>query len=638
MFTDEAKLSAIRKVTDEAKLSAIRTVLSPKSTKAAQAADEVGATLFELTGSDRVGLLTDVLSLLKEHGLAVCSAAVWTYADRVAFVVSVSDRDHALMRDSAKLAGLRRLLVDLMGGDEDGGTSVVIVSGVRGRVHYERRLHQLLLREEVDAWRASGLPEQYDALTNEEAAACVSVSSPAMHNSEPTPRLGSGVAGEAARSPTRAASAPPAPALDALPAYAQDASALATARTSVPASPGGAGAHAAPRARGPASPGGGGAYATARASVSASPGSSGAHAAPRAPIPASPGGGAPARHPGAPPLALLAQQAQQAQQAAAAQTLAQQAGVTVSHFRHRNYWMVDIKCADRTKLLFDTVCTLADLKYDVYHACVDCDNASTAAGAATMSLYVRPRYGDATWSPKDGAKLAYCLERAIVRRFPQGLKVVVTTQDGYDVCELMAALRDAGLLITRAKVNSLQALQTFYLLDAATMAVPEGTVVERACCAAGGRMAGVMGGHHASTANGASPLSSAITSATPASSPMTSSTSSTSCPHGIAANASGAGSLSRAPQHLRSLSSSHSAAAAAAAAAATAAAAAAAGGSQPVGVARGGAAAAIAAGGHHARSVSMLPDGQAQFDFQLSASHARLSAPGPPETANGPHR
>ena len=35
------------------------------------------------------------------------------------------------------------------------------------------------------------------------------------------------------------------------------------------------------------------------------------------------------------------------------------------------YWMVDIKCKDRPKLLFDTVCTLADCGYDVFHATID---------------------------------------------------------------------------------------------------------------------------------------------------------------------------------------------------------------------------------------------------------------------------
>lgn len=41
--------------------------------------------------------------------------------------------------------------------------------------------------------------------------------------------------------------------------------------------------------------------------------------------------------------------------------------VTIQHYAHLNYWLVTIKCKDRNKLFFDTVCTLSDLNYDVYH-------------------------------------------------------------------------------------------------------------------------------------------------------------------------------------------------------------------------------------------------------------------------------
>ena len=37
----------------------------------------------------------------------------------------------------------------------------------------------------------------------------------------------------------------------------------------------------------------------------------------------------------------------------------------------RGYWLVAITCKDRNKLLFDTVCTLADMQYDVFHATID---------------------------------------------------------------------------------------------------------------------------------------------------------------------------------------------------------------------------------------------------------------------------
>ena len=52
------------------------------------------------------------------------------------------------------------------------------------------------------------------------------------------------------------------------------------------------------------------------------------------------------------------------------------------------YWLVTIKCKDRSKLLFDTVCTLADMDYDVYHATID-----SVKGDAMQEYYIRPRLG-----------------------------------------------------------------------------------------------------------------------------------------------------------------------------------------------------------------------------------------------------
>ena len=37
---------------------------------------------------------------------------------------------------------------------------------------------------------------------------------------------------------------------------------------------------------------------------------------------------------------------------------------------HPRARIVSIECRDRTKLLFDTVCTLADLNYDIFHATI----------------------------------------------------------------------------------------------------------------------------------------------------------------------------------------------------------------------------------------------------------------------------
>lgn len=44
--------------------------------------------------------------------------------------------------------------------------------------------------------------------------------------------------------------------------------------------------------------------------------------------------------------------------------------VTVENVSDKGYTVVNLRCPDRPKLLFDTVCTLTDMQYVVYHATV----------------------------------------------------------------------------------------------------------------------------------------------------------------------------------------------------------------------------------------------------------------------------
>jgi hypothetical protein len=106
------------------------------------------STVFELAGQDRAGLLSDVLDLLTHNGCDVCTAAVWTYNRRVAFVVSVVEAG-APVRDGGKVLRLKQLLMAMM---DAGGNGLVEASIVKGLIHYERRLHQLMLKEEEKEW------------------------------------------------------------------------------------------------------------------------------------------------------------------------------------------------------------------------------------------------------------------------------------------------------------------------------------------------------------------------------------------------------------------------------------------------------------------------------------------------------
>lgn len=44
--------------------------------------------------------------------------------------------------------------------------------------------------------------------------------------------------------------------------------------------------------------------------------------------------------------------------------------VTVENYRDKGYTVVNVRCRDRPKLIFDTVCTLTDMEYVVYHGTV----------------------------------------------------------------------------------------------------------------------------------------------------------------------------------------------------------------------------------------------------------------------------
>lgn len=125
--------------------------------------------------------------------------------------------------------------------------------------------------------------------------------------------------------------------------------------------------------------------------------------------------------------------------------------IDISHFSHSNYWTVNIKCRDRTKLLLDTVCTLADMRYDIYHATIDAD----AEGNAHQEYFIRPRSGEGEFDAEEAKLVKAMLEASIERRFPKGMKVHVRSIDRFGcMAALTKHLHAAGLSVTRAKVRT----------------------------------------------------------------------------------------------------------------------------------------------------------------------------------------
>jgi hypothetical protein len=58
----------------------------------------------------------------------------------------------------------------------------------------------------------------------------------------------------------------------------------------------------------------------------------------------------------------------------------------------RGYTAVVVRCRDRPKLLFDTVCTITDMEYVVHHGTVSVE----PGGGAYQEYYIRYVDGQAT--------------------------------------------------------------------------------------------------------------------------------------------------------------------------------------------------------------------------------------------------
>ncbi|KAK1294953.1 hypothetical protein QJS10_CPA16g00908 [Acorus calamus] len=113
--------------------------------------------------------------------------------------------------------------------------------------------------------------------------------------------------------------------------------------------------------------------------------------------------------------------------------------VTVENCVDKGYSVVNVRCQDRPKLLFDTVCTLTDMKYVVFHAAVISEGPE-----------------------------AY-----------QGLRLELCSEDRVGLLsDVTRIFRENGLSVTQAEVTTRgsQAVNVFYVTDASGNAVKSETI------------------------------------------------------------------------------------------------------------------------------------------------------------------
>lgn len=105
-----------------------------------------GLTALELTGTDRIGLLSEVFAVLSDLQCNVVEAKMWTHNGRNASLIYVKESQSGYpIEDSQKIDRIEARLKSVLKGDNDGRSAKTSVS--LAVTHTERRLHQMMFAD-----------------------------------------------------------------------------------------------------------------------------------------------------------------------------------------------------------------------------------------------------------------------------------------------------------------------------------------------------------------------------------------------------------------------------------------------------------------------------------------------------------
>lgn len=148
--------------------------------------------------------------------------------------------------------------------------------------------------------------------------------------------------------------------------------------------------------------------------------------------------------------------------------------VTVMDCIEKDYTVITMTSKDRPKLLFDTVCTLTDMQYVVFHGVVH-----TGRMEAFQEYYIRHIDGFPISSEAERERVVQCLEAAIERRASEGLELELCTEDRVGLLsDITKIFRENSLCIKRAEISTKggKAIDTFYVTDVTGNAVDPKTI------------------------------------------------------------------------------------------------------------------------------------------------------------------
>ncbi|KAL8552646.1 hypothetical protein ACS0TY_001365 [Phlomoides rotata] len=132
------------KLTDESDLGCIEQSLETVHYGRSKCIE--GLTALELTGTDRVGLLSEVFAVLSNLRCNVVDAKMWTHNGRIASLIYLKDDDSGFpIEDSQKLSLMECMLRNVLKGDNDIRSAKTSVS--LAVTHTERRLHQMMFAD-----------------------------------------------------------------------------------------------------------------------------------------------------------------------------------------------------------------------------------------------------------------------------------------------------------------------------------------------------------------------------------------------------------------------------------------------------------------------------------------------------------
>ncbi|KAK4277195.1 hypothetical protein QN277_015224 [Acacia crassicarpa] len=137
--------------------------------------------------------------------------------------------------------------------------------------------------------------------------------------------------------------------------------------------------------------------------------------------------------------------------------------VKIESCKQKGYSIVNIECKDRPRLMFDTVCTLTDMQYVIFHASI-----SSHEGYAFQEYFIRHMDGYALRTESEKERVAKCLEAAIERRVCEGVRVELCAENRVGMLsDITRMLRENGLTVVRADVETHgeKTVNAFYVRD-----------------------------------------------------------------------------------------------------------------------------------------------------------------------------